>query len=329
MGLSASLARRAVAGAHVLLVESPGAWRVRVAAEQALRRHGWREAVSPADADVLLTCGTPGPGLAEAIDRVWNQLPGPRARTAAATPDAAGAALESAAVMLLDEQAQGEDARNRATEPQTRPADEAGEDDMSGPGGIALAEGGPDRDGLGMDVLHLPLGPVLPHWPPGLVLRCALQGDVVTAAKVQLLDAEQGGPTVEPVDAARRYDAAASLVALAGWHVMAERLRQLRDRLLAGNVPHDDLDRVRARVARSRTLRWSLRDLGRSGDTDVHDRLLRLLAAEDPAAGDRADVATLPAAVEGLDVAATRLVVASLAPLPIVPAPAVTGAGRG
>src|SRR5699024_11402590 len=42
------------------------------------------------------------------------------------------------------------------------------------PEGISLAQGGQDRDGLEMDVLHLPLGPVLPFWPAGLVLtaRC-------------------------------------------------------------------------------------------------------------------------------------------------------------
>ncbi len=57
------------------------------------------------------------------------------------------------------------------------------------PSGIPLAEGGEDRDGLEMDVLHLPLGPVLPHWPAGLVLRCALQGDVVVEATAEVLAA--------------------------------------------------------------------------------------------------------------------------------------------
>ena len=47
------------------------------------------------------------------------------------------------------------------------------------PDGIPLAEGAEDRDGLEMDVLHLPLGPVLAHWPAGVVLRVTLHGDVV------------------------------------------------------------------------------------------------------------------------------------------------------
>src|SRR5699024_5964325 len=56
------------------------------------------------------------------------------------------------------------------------------------PGGIPLAQGGEDRDGLEMDVLHLALGPVLPFWPAGLVLRCSLQGDVVVDAEAAVID---------------------------------------------------------------------------------------------------------------------------------------------
>ncbi len=52
------------------------------------------------------------------------------------------------------------------------------------PAGISLAGGAEDRDGLEMDVLHLPLGPVLPHWPAGLVVRCVLHGDVVAEVEV-------------------------------------------------------------------------------------------------------------------------------------------------
>ena len=55
--------------------------------------------------------------------------------------------------------------------------------DMARPGGSPLPrEGDDDRDGLEMDVLHVPLGPVLPHWPAGLVVWCVLQGDVIVSA---------------------------------------------------------------------------------------------------------------------------------------------------
>ncbi len=52
------------------------------------------------------------------------------------------------------------------------------------PGGIALAEGDEDRDGLEMDVLVHPLGPLLDRWPGGLELRTRLHGDVVAQVEV-------------------------------------------------------------------------------------------------------------------------------------------------
>src|SRR5699024_7110981 len=61
------------------------------------------------------------------------------------------------------------------------------------PEGISLAQGGQDRDGLEMDVLHLPLGPVLPFWPAGLVLDCSLQGDVVVDAAASVVDGSDHG----------------------------------------------------------------------------------------------------------------------------------------
>jgi hypothetical protein len=40
----------------------------------------WLLASAPAGADVLAVCGRPGPQLAEAVEKVWGQLPGPRVR---------------------------------------------------------------------------------------------------------------------------------------------------------------------------------------------------------------------------------------------------------
>jgi hypothetical protein len=46
-----------------------------------------------------------------------------------------------------------------------------GEVDMGMPGGLPMAERGEDRDRLKLDRLHVPLGPVLPDWPAGLLVR--------------------------------------------------------------------------------------------------------------------------------------------------------------
>jgi hypothetical protein len=327
VGLRELLTARAVAGAHVLVVECPGWWPVRVAVEQAVVTRGWRLALSPADADVLLVCGRPGERLAAAVELVWEQLPGPRARVAVTDGDAA-TELDRAAAVLADDAHQRADARERRQEP----VSQGGGDDEMAPAGIPLAGGGDDRDGLEMDLLHVPLGPVLPHWPPGLVLRCVLNGDVVTEAEVEVLDGagEPPFPTGAPelVRAARRCDAAAGLLAVAGWDDAAETARRLRDALLAD--PDRDqvagrLDRLRIRVARSWSLRWQLRGLGASDDAeggDVRDRLVGMLDAaaaalrgEPPRAADRRPAGeALPAAVAGLELAAVRLVVAGLDP---------------
>jgi hypothetical protein len=333
MDLRQRLVHLALRRPHALLVEVPGWWRTRVETERAMVHRGWRLASSPAAADVLLVCGSPGAGLSEVVDRVDDQLPGPRARAAMTAPEEVAAALDEAAARLADERAQRDDARDRARADQ----DDGGDDQDDGdtemaPEGIPLAGSGPDRDGLEMDVLHVPLGPVLEHWPAGLVLRCVLQGDVVVEADVEVLG--EGVVAPPSATAAVTCDGAARVLDLAGWGHAAAGVRRVRDLVLDGH--HDqarrDLDRVAARVARSRVLRWSLRDVGRLDPSqarayglpddavgDVHDRLGAMLerardglGGRSDSAGDRsAVVEALPSLVHGLELAAVRLVVAS------------------
>lgn len=388
MGLSRWLARLAVRAPHVLLVEAPGGWRVRVAAEQELCRRGWRTSTAPADADVLLVCGHPTDAYGEAIERVWDQMPGPRARIVVGdgAAESVAAELDTARDTLIDDVAQRADARARPPAPPEPDAEfhehgheaqsghgEAhgdhgssgghddmgsaagseehmghgdmghgqlghnqmghGQMDMPGPGGVALAAGGPDRDGLEMDVLHLRLGPVLACWPAELVLDLSLQGDVVTAADVELVSGPNKGED-RMIRAARRCDAAASVLTLAGRPEPAGRARRVRDLLVAGDGEQalEELRGLRRRVAASRVLRWSLRGLvpvSRSEALpgvdllmgDVHDRLLRMLdlAAAEVRDGDvargpdlRELAERLPELLEGSELATVRLAVASV-----------------
>lgn len=80
MVLSEVLARAAVTRCHVFLAEVRAGTGPRMAVERELDRRGWVEALSPADADILCVCGDVPDGQAEALDRLWDQLPGPRAR---------------------------------------------------------------------------------------------------------------------------------------------------------------------------------------------------------------------------------------------------------
>ncbi|WP_424348558.1 hypothetical protein, partial [Kocuria sp. CH-021] len=171
------------------------------------------------------------------------------------------------------------------------------------PGGIPLAEGGEDRDGLEMDVLRLPLGPVLPFWPAGLVLRCTLQGDVVVEAETSVVDgrndtqddgeddgAAAAGPHPGPAPpAVVACDQVMALLALAGAEDAAACARRTRDALLQSDrgAARDAAERLHRTVRRSRLLRWSLRgvlplgppdlehhELPRHCLGDAHDRLL-------------------------------------------------------
>jgi Respiratory-chain NADH dehydrogenase, 49 Kd subunit len=156
---------------------------------------------------------------------------------------------------------------------------------MALPGGLAMAGRAADRDGLQLDVLHVPLGPALPDWPAGLRLRLAMQGDVAQRVELDPLPAgELRSPAFwdrpwlaslagEPVSvgaaerrrAAAHLDSLARLLRLAGLAGDARRCRRLRDQLLEG-ASIEPVQRavaaVAARLRRSRLLRWSLDGLG-------------------------------------------------------------------
>jgi hypothetical protein len=283
---------------HVLLVEAPAAAHVRRAAERVLDARDWRQATSAADGDVLLVCGIPGPELQEQVDRVWEQMPGPRARATARQPDGVARELDAARDRLHDLGQQRADAAHRTSSGE-QVHDMGGHDmgghDMGGmamPGGLGMASTGPDRDGLELDVLHVQLGPVLPHWPAGLLAELSVQGDVVTAASLRQLD----GPARHPEDArVQRLDRAAGVLALAGAERHARRTRRARD----GTLPAHELAELHRAVARDRVLRWSLARLPAVGADDLWTQLLGLLS-------DGAD------APVGLDAAAHALVGAEL-----------------
>jgi len=355
VGLSDVLARYAARRAHVLIVETPGSWIVRARLERQLIQRGWCLGLTPADADVLAVCGMPGPDLTSVVNRLWDQMPGPRVRTDLDETTDIAQALDVIAGQLADTESHREDAAQRDHEPQATNDENAmdhgdmdhGDMEMA-PDGIPLAEGEDDRDGLEMDVLHLRLGPVLPHWPAGLVLSCTVNGDVISHADGSMIDdaGDVGPHTPRP---AWRADNLARFLALAGWDDAAALARRVRDEQLASSSsPEIDasLERLRRQVTQSRTLRWSLRglrpltsqdldahDLPRHLEGDTWDRLMSMLTRAVDAAADETRVqaprlspTSVAAAVVGLDLATARLVIASLdVPPSLVPIAAPHG----
>ncbi|MEO5652275.1 MAG: hypothetical protein ABIN79_09965 [Marmoricola sp.] len=336
MGLSDLLARVAATCAHVLVVEAPGAFGARVALERELDRVGWCAAASIADADVLAVVGEPGPELSAVVDHAWAQISEPRVRLAVGAGTDVAAAIAAARAELAQVDGPRAEAASRARftpSAQDEPMDHGDMDhgDMDhgdkdhgsmSPDGIPLAEGAQDRDGLEMDELHLPLGPVLQHWPAGVVLRLRLHGDVVAGAEVTRLDAGSSVPADDDsTRAARLLDAAASVLMLAGLLAEAATTRRLRDQCLdAESVRPAELERLRSRLRRHRVLRWSLSGLAVPGARDLDDRVQVLIDQAGVAlAGESSepsllDLNALPDLVRGQELAAVRLVVAALLP---------------
>jgi hypothetical protein len=372
-------ATAASARPHVLIAAVPGFADLRIAAEAAAARHHAVLAASAADADVLLVAGRPGPQLTLAIDVLWAQLPGPRARVQVATADDLDDAFAVASEMLADTVTQRADAHARGDtwagpsdtsdtdvarmmpaadqghdsttmrgpRPSPPPGPSGGAprqsgaghtahgDDVAGsgmrgghpgahdmgddrqprqvdarpacdispapsslvhdigsmgemdmPGGLMMAERAEDRDGLKLDVLHVPLGPFLPGWPAGLVIHARLQGDIIQSAHAQVLDHSRDDPALDDPafddlavadvpggdavikDRARAVaalDALAALLTAADWRHAAAEARAVRDDLRADPTGADASVRLRRldrRVARSRVLRARGTSLG-------------------------------------------------------------------
>jgi len=374
MGLKNVLGRLATTRCHVLIVEAPGYASVRMAVEQDLVRRGWVPALSPADADILCVCGEPAADLAEVLSRIWDELPAPRARTTVVSAADIDGALTACARELANPElqaAQAGERKNDAGSPTAGDHDamddgemdhsqmDDGEMDHSGmdhggmdmpmPDGIALAGQGADRDGLDLDELQVPLGPVLPFWPAGLVLRCRLQGDVVMSAQAEWLTV---GPGAEATVADSRAlivhqtDLAARLLRLAGSTDAAGRMERIRNQVLAGSpaaASHEPLTIELSRLKRSFLLRWALRGVGRidadeprpEAGTDAWDRLLGMVeGAVSAAAGVQQppprlsrhlDAALLADLAAGQELGTVRLIVASL---DLSPVAALTAAAR-
>lgn len=306
---------------HVLLVEVPGNGAARIALEAAAASAGHVLATHPAESDVLLVCGTPGPEMRTVIDRVWDQMPYPKHRAALTSPDEIGTVFTTAQDSLTDRRAQrsaaredGIDGRHLAEDgpDHEHPNDEHPDDtdesmhehdmpmgghdhmsmdhmSMSGPGGYPLADGADDRDGLEMDVLHRRLGPILPVWPAGVILDVTLTGDTITDASASVIDVDDHKRGEPQNGAASALDQAAQILAVAGWDAVAARTLRVRDLAVTGrrDQARERIRPLRRRIERSVMLRWSLRGLQVRPDIDVRTVLLTRLERADAALNGR------------------------------------------
>ncbi|MEU5260084.1 hypothetical protein [Amycolatopsis sp. NPDC021455] len=314
-----------------LIATAVGGTGVRLAVEREARRRGWRPALHPAEANLLVAAGPDDPAMAPFADAVWQLVPAPRVRISLTDPSEVPAALSDAEQRLRspahhDMPAARSEHENHAPHHEHAEMDHSDHHghDMSGmemPGGIPMADRAEDRDGLKLDRLTVPLGPVLPAWPAGLLVRTWMQGDVVQEATAETVLTSRPGTRAfwdsEARLSARRLDSCVRLLTVAGWEHAAVVAARLRDDLLSGQDPGPRFTRWAKRVRRSRVLRWSLTGVGaQAGSGDVWDRLIRWIdEADNPAVEDPAEILdALPALLAGTELTAARLVIASLDP---------------
>lgn len=260
--------------------------------------------------------------LQQAAELLWSQLPGPRCRLDVTHSADVGAALEELPGRLADTATQARDAADRFDEVDrwVTAQDDHGEshDDHGGheehgghegheehgghdhgdmsmsPSGIPLAERDEDRDGLEMDELLHPWGPLLDHWPGGLEMQLRLHGDVVAGA-----EAWWWGPARDDSwSEVEGWDAIATTLALIGDDRFAHRAR------VARNGDPSAAGRVSAHVRR----------LARLGvlPASASTTLTAFADGVAPPGTVPVDPAEL---VQGLDLADARLVLAAHAPL--------------
>lgn len=169
MDMTSALLRLSIPQAFVVVV--PGFTTVRLRVEHELRGRGWAEALTPANADLLVVCGDGEQAFIETFDLLWEQLPSPRAFVRILTPDAVARQFDEARLALRDLAALHADAadpgdaganRMGMDEMEMSEVDQVdvqtdapagghdmGDMDMSMdmPGNIPMADRGPDRDG--------------------------------------------------------------------------------------------------------------------------------------------------------------------------------------
>jgi hypothetical protein len=292
---------------------------VRLAAEVELARRGWPAADSPADADLLLVAGEVGPRMARVVRAVWATVPAPRVLVSVDSVGELPEALDAAVAWLSRDGADagaGKASMLAITDRTTSSTEPVA------PAMADLADS--DRDGLALDALHVALGPVLPHWPAGLVVHATLAGDLVTDARAEVLDVpgprERIGPRRTPRGPDHlRLDALVRVLGLAGADRAAARARALRD----GVPVPGELPGFGRRLARSRTLAWTLRGIPLSATDHVPvpeptvEARVRALAAGlggSLAPPVRPAPHRAAAALVGLELGAARLALAAMDP---------------
>lgn len=256
---------------------------------------------SPRHASVLLVAGSLPVALHEAMFRLHDQIPHPRASLwwGADPPSQLEDALEldtakvedrdspvAALAALYRRTLSGGRRSERHVLPDEPPTPWRGRGDH-GQGGEGMMGGKPYgrsmamtdedmRDGLALDAQTFRAGPFLPMLPPGLVIEVTLQGDVIQKAAVRhapLRQRTSSGPflaalrqpasivQLERARASHHLRCVARFVATRGLEPLAARLLSTARGIVAGEVP--SINQLMKRLERTGALRCVPNGLGR------------------------------------------------------------------
>jgi len=278
---------------------------------QALRAHELVRLVpTPRHATVLLVAGTIPASAREALDRVHDQLPHPRAvatwdEIVAGNDvvDAVASEIVGCAHRVMADPSTSSPGRLADEEPNdwrgVGPFGQGGEGMMGGtPYGRAMAMTADDRDGLSLDRLELRLGPFLGQLPGGLVADVALQGEVIQSIEFACAGSKSFVTADRAVPVARRLlwlSHALHVQGLDAFAVGAARLARRSARL------DDDPGLARDFASLRRRMRWTgLRSALRSvGDRDGRDTLARWSAHLDAIAASLDGADSRPVSADG------------------------------
>ncbi|MBR0553913.1 hypothetical protein [Stakelama marina] len=241
------------------------------------------------EAAILIVAGEPRDEDRDALRRLHDQMPHPRATAWwGARPFAeAGSAIEVSATddpgPLLRSAFAALLARVRESEPDWLPDDPPnpwqGEGDH-GQGGKGMMGGTPYgrpmamtaddlRDGLALDSFTFTIGPFYPSLPPGLALELTLQGDVIQSARVVRPPLDPG----EDAAGACRSMTVGRMLRLLELDALARRCEA---------VPVEDRDAVNGLkrwIGASCAMRAIPKGLGRLAGDDARARFTRMVAA--------------------------------------------------
>lgn len=256
---------------------------------------------SPRHASILLIVGTLPPALVDAVRRVHDELPHPRATAWLPVGDAIPSSpidLMSDAIRVSEldvsvtlcervaELRSGARPSESDLLPDTDPVQwrgvgpyGQGGTGMTGgvPYGRPIAARAPDRDALDLDVLHVRVGPLFPALPPGLVLEVTLQGDVIQDASVGP-NPYDGRPHDDAIAPARIAEVelerarhhlrwASEALRIAGLPALGLRTLAFAERLTPAQGR--ELERLATRIDRNLGLRLAHRGVGALNPEDL------------------------------------------------------------